>query len=210
MDEKNFFAKLAGVPDGKFSGYSQQQQQQQQQKKNGNFDKEANIKGKVRDEKKREVEEAFNKKSGVDLKVDKDDEEEREINIKSEVKEEDKRNETEEIYDGPEGELAVDAYSIDSYFIIEAPIAGVRGEDVDVAITTDTVTIRGKRIKEEREKDRNYLYSECFWGRFARTVNLPQDIDVEKAQASFKNGILKLSLPKINRSKEKKLRVRFE
>lgn len=196
MDEKNFFAKLAGVPDGKFSGYSQQQQQQQQ-KKNGNFDKKS-------------APVFQTPQKGVDLKVDKDDEKEREINIKSEIKEEDKRNETEESYDGPEGELAVDAYSIDSYFIIEAPIAGVRGEDVDVAITTDTVTIRGKRIKEEREKDRNYLYSECFWGRFARTVNLPQDIDVEKAQASFKNGILKLSLPKINRNKEKKLRVRFE
>ena len=116
----------------------------------------------------------------------------------------------EEIFEEAEGELAVDVYQTPSAFFIESTIAGVKQEDVDISIASDSITIRGKREKEEKIKTDNYIHQECYWGRFSRTIILPQEIDPDKAQASIKNGILKISLPKLNKTKTKKIKVKFE
>ena len=62
---------------------------------------------------------------------------------------------------------------------------------------------------QERIKEDDYFYQECYWGRFSRSIILPQEIDPEKADASLKNGVLTIRLPKINRDKAKKLRVKL-
>lgn len=112
--------------------------------------------------------------------------------------------------DEEEGQLAIDVYATPSVFVIESAIAGVKGDDIDVAITIDSVTIKGKRTKEDKDSEKEYLYQECFWGRFGRTIILPSEIDSDRATASFKNGVLRVVLPKILRNKPKKLRVRFD
>ena len=93
---------------------------------------------------------------------------------------------------------------------IESPVAGVEPDDVDVAITPESVVVRGKRHKKERVKKDDYLYQECFWGSFSRSVILPQEIDPDKASASLKNGVLKVTLPKVNRSKSKNIKVKVD
>ncbi len=115
-----------------------------------------------------------------------------------------------EIFEETEGELSVDVYQNSVAFIIESTIAGVNPDDIDVNITRESITIRGKREKEERVKIDNYIHQECYWGRFSRTIILPQEIDPDKAQASIKNGVLKVILPKVNKSKAKKIKVKFE
>lgn len=124
----------------------------------------------------------------------------------------DSKNEKEEVEtaEEQEGQLAVDVYSTETSFVIESAIAGVKGEDIDVSITIESVSISGKRSKEDKNFGKEYLCQECFWGKFSRTVILPQEIDADRAVASFKNGILKIVLPKILRDKPKKLRVRFD
>lgn len=112
--------------------------------------------------------------------------------------------------DEEEGQLAVDVYATPSMFVIESVIAGVKSEDIDVAITIDSVTISGKRTKDDRDSEREYLCQECFWGKFSRTIILPSEIDSEHAIASFKNGILRVTLHKILRDKPKKLKIRFD
>ena len=107
-----------------------------------------------------------------------------------------------EISEEFEGELAIDVYTTPSALIIESAIAGVNPEDIDVSISPDSVTIKGKREKEEKIKAENYIHQECYWGKFSRTIILPQEIDPDKAQANIKNGVLKITLPKINKNKK--------
>ena len=128
----------------------------------------------------------------------------------NEIKTDDGDSQEIEIFDGPEGQLAVDVFSIPTHFIIEAAIAGVKADDIDISITTDSVAIKGKRQREIKEENKDYLFQECFWGRFSRLITLPEEIDADKSHASFKNGILKIILPKINRQKSKKIKVKFD
>lgn len=120
-----------------------------------------------------------------------------------------KVEESEEFEEG-DGQLAIDVYQTDSDIVVEAPVAGVSVDDLDIEITPESVTIRGKREKGVKGENRDYLYQECYWGRFSRSVILPQEVNPDHANASFKNGVLKISLPKVNKQKSKKLKVRFE
>jgi HSP20 family protein len=115
-----------------------------------------------------------------------------------------------EIFDEAEGQLTIDVYQTPANLIVESAIAGVKPEDIDIAISADSVTVRGKREKEERVKTEDYFYQECYWGRFARSVILPQEIDPDRASASLKNGVLKIILPKVNKQKTKRLKIKTE
>lgn len=110
----------------------------------------------------------------------------------------------------PEGQLTVDVYQTPNEIIVESAIAGVHPDDIDVNVTTDSVSIRGSRRREKTVRDEDYLYQECYWGKFARSIILPQEVDPENADVSFKNGILTVKLPKINKKKSRKLKVRVE
>ncbi len=116
----------------------------------------------------------------------------------------------EEIFSENEGQLTVDVYQTSDEIVIESPIAGVEPDNLDISITNESVTIKGKREHAERVKEEDYFYQECYWGKFSRSVILPQEIDSEKAQATIKNGILVVRLPKITRAKSKKLKVKFD
>ena len=109
-----------------------------------------------------------------------------------------------------EGQLTIDVYQTPSEIIVESAIAGVAPDDLDINVTNDSITIRGKRHHEQEVSDDDYFYQECYWGRFSRSVILPQEIDAEKAYANFKNSILTIHLPKLNRKTSKKVKVRLE
>ncbi|MCW1949709.1 MAG: Hsp20/alpha crystallin family protein [Candidatus Shapirobacteria bacterium] len=112
------------------------------------------------------------------------------------------------IADGSEGQLTIDVYQTDNDIVIKSTIAGVKPEDLDVSINNDMVTIRGERKNEEQVLEDSYYYQECYWGSFSRSVILPVDIIAEKAEASMKNGILTIRLPKADSNKTKKIQVR--
>ena len=109
-----------------------------------------------------------------------------------------------------EGELTIDVYQSPANFIIESTIAGVGPEDIDIYSTPESITIRGRRSRKEKVLEKDFLYQECYWGRFARQIILPEEVDPDLVQASLKNGVLKVILPKINKARSKKVRVRFE
>lgn len=110
----------------------------------------------------------------------------------------------------PEGQLTVDVYQTQNDIIVESAIAGVRPEDIDIQVTADSITIRGSRRREKEVGDEDYLYQECYWGRFARSIILPQEVDPDGANVTFKNGILTVRLPKVNKKKSKRLKVSLE
>lgn len=107
-----------------------------------------------------------------------------------------------------EGELTVDVYQTDEEIVIQSAIAGIEPEDLDISIEKDMITIRGKREKQFEEKEKNYFYQECYWGRFSRKIILPVEVNSSKISASMKNGILTIRIPKIEGKKKTKISVK--
>ena len=109
-----------------------------------------------------------------------------------------------------EGQLTVDVFQTKDDIIVQSTVAGVAPEDLEINITNDAVTISGRREKMEKVEEKDYFYQECFWGRFSRSIILPQEVDPERSTAALKNGILTVKMPKLNRKRAKKLKVKFD
>lgn len=114
----------------------------------------------------------------------------------------------EEVEDEEDGELSVDVYQTDKELIIEAMVAGVKPEDLQVSITRDLVTISGKREANKSVTRDDYYYQELYWGTFSRSIMLPHEIDIDAAEAIEKHGMLIIRMPKTDKSKQAKLRVK--
>ncbi|MBT6691764.1 Hsp20/alpha crystallin family protein [Candidatus Parcubacteria bacterium] len=134
----------------------------------------------------------------------KEKEEEKDIydNIEEEELEEDEELEE-------EGQLSVDVYQDKNSIIIKSTIAGVEPEDVDITFDNDMITIRGKRHRDKSIKDEFYFYQECYWGGFSRSIILPVEVQTDKIQATIKNGILTITLPKAKK-KDVNIKVKDE
>jgi len=108
----------------------------------------------------------------------------------------------------PAGELAVDVYQTPTHIVIKAMIAGVKPDDLDVSITRDMVTIRGKRERHTEGTAGDFFFQELYWGAFSRTIVLPQEVEIEEAEASEKHGLLIVRLPKLDKGRQAKLKVK--
>ena len=108
----------------------------------------------------------------------------------------------------PGGELAVDVYQTADAIVIKALIAGVQPTSVDISLTREMLTISGQRQDEREVEEDDYFQRELYWGSFSRTILLPEEVDVDMAEASEKHGILMIRLPKINKQRQTKLKVR--
>lgn len=109
-----------------------------------------------------------------------------------------------------EGQLAVDVFQDDGAIVVRSTIAGVKPEDLDIGITSDMVTIRGKREREHRVSEKDFFFQECYWGSFSRSIILPCEVRADRATASLKNGVLTITLPKIGSQRTVAVRVRAE
>lgn len=107
-----------------------------------------------------------------------------------------------------EGQLSIDVYQTPADIVIKSTIAGVRPENLDIAITNDMVTVRGRREIEEPVIKDDYFYQECYWGPFSRSIILPVDVQTDKSIATLKNGVLTIKLPKSERIKTKKIEIK--
>ena len=107
-----------------------------------------------------------------------------------------------------EGQLTVDVYETSNDIIIKTMVAGVRPEDLDISITREMVTVRGKREEDRTVSSEDYFHRELYWGTFSRTIVLPKEVDIEEAEAIEKYGLLILKLPKLDKNKEARLKVK--
>lgn len=110
--------------------------------------------------------------------------------------------------DSPVGQLSIDVYQTTKDVILKAPIAGVKPDNLDIMVTDELVSIRGSREETKEVQEDRYLIKECFWGSFARSVTLPVLVVPDEADASFKDGILTIKIPKASQSKMRKLKVK--
>jgi len=106
-----------------------------------------------------------------------------------------------------EGQLTVDVYQTNEEIVIKSTIAGVTADGLDISIASDMVTIKGTRSPEEKIKQSDYYYRELYWGPFSRSIILPEEIDADNAKASMKNGVLTIKLPKLAKSRIKRIKV---
>ncbi len=102
--------------------------------------------------------------------------------------------------DSSTGELAVDVYETDAEIVVVSAIAGVSRNDINIEISNDMITIRGVRMAPDPFSIKNYLYKECYWGRFSRSIILPNPVLQDRVTAELSKGILIVHLPKSGNS----------
>lgn len=93
-----------------------------------------------------------------------------------------------------EGQLSVDVFRLKDSLLIVSVIAGVSIDDIDIYLDHDMLTIRGKRENKYTDIDESYI-QECFWGRFSRSILLPEDVDTKGIEAILEKGILSIKFP---------------
>lgn len=106
------------------------------------------------------------------------------------------------------GMLPLDVYESDDEVTVRASIPGVNPDDIDISVLGATLTIKGEKSEDREEKKGNYHLRERHYGAFQRSVNLPSQVNVDKAKAEFKDGVLMLTLPKIEVAKPKSIKVK--
>ncbi len=103
--------------------------------------------------------------------------------------------------------LALDVFETDDALVVSAPVPGIKPEEVEINITGNTLVIKGETKAEEREEKGNYLRQEVRYGSFERSMDLPTDVQADKAEAVFENGMLKLTLPKAEQVKPRSIKI---
>lgn len=107
-----------------------------------------------------------------------------------------------------EGQLPVDVHQTAGDIVIRAFVAGVRPDELNISISRDMVEISGSRMERDQAAGPDYFTRELFWGQFSRTILLPQEVDVDASSASAKDGLLTIILPRLDKAKQTKLRVK--
>jgi len=126
------------------------------------------------------------------ISSDKNDENEKELKVEEDL----------------DAELTIDLYQTSSDIIVQTMVAGVVPDNLNIIITRDTITIKGKREENQSINSENYFVQELYWGSFSRTISLPEEIDPEEAEAIEKHGLLIIKLPKIDKNKTTKLKIK--
>ncbi|MDH4274013.1 MAG: Hsp20/alpha crystallin family protein [Gammaproteobacteria bacterium] len=101
----------------------------------------------------------------------------------------------------------VDVVERDSEILVRAEVPGVDKKNLEISVTENTITIKGSTAHEEKEEKGNYYRSEITKGQFARTVGLPSDVNSDEARASFRDGVVEVIIPKIQRAKRRNIVV---
>ena len=105
------------------------------------------------------------------------------------------------------GNIPVDGYQTADAVMVKAAIPGVKPEEVDISITGDQLTIKAEKKEEKEVKGKDYLRKENYYGMVTRSVTLPVEVNTDKAEASFDNGVLNLKLPKAETAKPKTIKI---
>lgn len=110
-------------------------------------------------------------------------------------------------FDEEEGQLSLDVYQTDEAVVIKSTIAGALPADIEISLAEGMLTIKGHREPPEQVPVDAYMYRECYWGRFSRSIILPIEVRSDKVSASLHNGVLTIILPKIRRLKSTMIKV---
>ncbi len=108
------------------------------------------------------------------------------------------------------GYPSVDIFEDKENVVVKAEIPGVKKEELEVNVTEDSVVLSGEKKKEEKVEEKDYYRYERSYGSFHRTLPLPTEVQSDKAKAQFKDGVLKITIPKTPEAKKKEVKVKIE
>lgn len=104
----------------------------------------------------------------------------------------------------------VDVKDEDDHVVVSAELPGIDQKDIDVTVTRDSVRISGEKKQEEEKKERGYYRRETSYGSFERVIDLPSEVDENKADAQFSKGVLTIRLPKSEQAQAKQKRIEIK
>jgi HSP20 family protein len=107
-----------------------------------------------------------------------------------------------------EGTLALDMYETEDSMVVKSAVPGLEPDDIDITISGNTLSMSGETKAENEVKEENYIRRERRYGSFSRTVTLPEGLELDKAEASFQDGILTLTIPKAPEAKPKVIKIK--
>ncbi|PJA09163.1 molecular chaperone, partial [Candidatus Falkowbacteria bacterium CG_4_10_14_0_2_um_filter_41_15] len=96
----------------------------------------------------------------------------------------------------------------DKQIIVKAAMAGVKPENLNISLHNDLLTVKGKREEAKNSQDSEYIYRECYWGSFSRSLVLPYEVDSKKIQAFLENGVLTVVLDRVGDAQSIKITVK--
>jgi HSP20 family protein len=112
--------------------------------------------------------------------------------------------------EGREWLPSLDVSETKNDLVIKAELPGMDPKDIDISLGNGFLTIKGEKKQEKEEKDENYHLIERSYGSFTRSVRLPREVQSDKITASFKNGVLRVTLPKSEEAKKKEIKIKVE
>jgi HSP20 family protein len=107
-----------------------------------------------------------------------------------------------------DGELVVDVFETSADFVVSAAIAGVQIKDMDISLEQDMMVIKGTRENPHNHPDKKYYYQECYWGPFSRKIVLPENVNIDDADAQIDKGILTIKIPKNEATEKSKVGIK--
>jgi len=110
-------------------------------------------------------------------------------------------------YEEEVGELSIDMYQTSSAIVIKTMVAGIQKSEIDITLTRDQVIIEGSRQSDASGIQEVY-FEELYWGAFERVISLPEEVDIELAEAHEEHGLLTLTLPLVDRNRQARLRIK--
>ncbi len=105
---------------------------------------------------------------------------------------------------------SLDVSETKNEYVVKAELPGIDPKDIDISLTSDLLTIKGEKKQEREEKEENYHLIERSYGSFTRSIQLPGQVQSDKINATYKNGVLKVTLPKTEEAKKKEIKIKVE
>jgi HSP20 family protein len=103
---------------------------------------------------------------------------------------------------------AVDIAETENEFVVKAEVPGCKADDIDISVHGNTLTVSGEKKAEEEKKEKGYYHVERSYGSFRRELTLSSDVEPDKIDAVCKDGVLTLTLPKSEKAKAVKVKVK--
>jgi HSP20 family protein len=112
--------------------------------------------------------------------------------------------------EGMEWTPSLDVAETKNQLVVKAEVPGMDPKDIDISLSDGVLTIKGERKQEKEEKEEDYHLIERSYGTFSRSIRLPKEVQRDKISASYKDGVLKVTLPKSEEAKKKEVKIKVE
>lgn len=114
---------------------------------------------------------------------------------------------TKSVWGSEDWNPAIESHADNGNLIVKADLPGIDPKEVSISLVGNQLTIEGERKREEKKEEKDYFYQELAYGKFSRSITLPEGVEADKVKATFKNGVLEISMPAPKQAGAKKIQI---